>query len=83
AGGFQFSTTVFPFILRNIRLQGVDSVHAPSEIRGRAWELLSESVTTDQLEASTRTIGLEQVLDTAEQLIKNEVSGRILIDVRA
>ena len=33
AGGFQFSTTVFPFILRNIRLQGVDSVHAQSEIR--------------------------------------------------
>ena len=83
AGGFQFSTTVFPFILRNIRLQGVDSVHAPTEIRERAWQLLSENVTTDQLDGSTRTIGLEQVLDTAEQLINNEVSGRILIDVRA
>jgi acrylyl-CoA reductase (NADPH) len=74
---------VFPFILRNIRLQGVDSVHAPSETRDRAWQLLSENVTTDQLEASTRTIGLEQVLDTAEKLINNEVSGRILIDVHA
>jgi len=83
AGGFQFSTTVFPFILRNIRLQGVDSVHAPTEIRERAWQLLSENVTTDQLDGSTRTIGLDQVLDTAEQLINNEVSGRILIDVRA
>jgi acrylyl-CoA reductase (NADPH) len=83
AGGFQFSTTVFPFILRNIRLQGVDSVHAPTEIRERAWQLLSENVTTDQLDGSTRTIDLDQVLDTAEQLINNEVSGRILIDVRA
>ena len=83
AGGFQFSTTVFPFILRNIRLQGVDSVHAPSEIRERAWQLLSENVTTDQLDASTRTIGLDQVRQTAEQLINNEVSGRILIDVRS
>jgi len=83
AGGFQFSTTVFPFILRNIRLQGVDSVHAPTETRERAWQLLSENVTTDQLDASTRTIGLEDVKDTAEQLINNEVSGRILIDVRA
>ena len=82
AGGFQFSTTVFPFILRNIRLQGVDSVHAPTEMRERAWQLLSENVTTDQLDGSTRTIGLDQVLDTAEQLINNEVSGRILIDVR-
>ena len=83
AGGFQFSTTVFPFILRNIRLQGVDSVHAPTEARERAWQLLSENVTTDQLDASTRTIGLEDVKETAEQLINNEVSGRILIDVRA
>ena len=83
AGGSQFSTTVFPFILRNIRLQGVDSVHAPTETRERAWQLLSENVTTDQLDASTRTIGLEDVKDTAEQLINNEVSGRILIDVRA
>ena len=83
AGGFQFSTTVFPFILRNIRLQGVDSVHAPSETRERAWQLLSENVTTDQLDASTRTIDLENVVATAEQLINNQVSGRILIDVRA
>jgi acrylyl-CoA reductase (NADPH) len=83
AGGNQFSTTVFPFILRNIRLQGVDSVHAPTETRKRAWQLLSENVTTEQLDSNTRTIGLESVKTTAEQLINNEVSGRILIDVRA
>jgi len=83
AGGFQFSTTVFPFILRNIRLQGVDSVHAPTERRERAWQFRSENVTTDQLDASTRTVSLGEVKDTAEQLIANQVSGRILIDVRA
>jgi hypothetical protein len=45
--------------------------------------LLSENVTTEQLDSNTRTIGLESVKTTAEQLINNEVSGRILIDVRA
>jgi acrylyl-CoA reductase (NADPH) len=64
-------------------LQGFDSVHAPTETRKRAWQLLSENVTTEQLDSNTRTIGLESVKTTAEQLINNEVSGRILIDVRA
>jgi acrylyl-CoA reductase (NADPH) len=83
AGGFQFTTTVFPFILRNIRLQGVDSVHAPRATRERAWQLLSENVTTDQLDANTSTIGLHDVLLTANHLINNQISGRILIDVRS
>ena len=83
AGGFQFTTTVFPFILRKIRLQGVDSVHAPREIRERAWQLLSENVTTEQLDANTSTIGLNDIFATANQMINNQVSGRILIDVRS
>lgn len=83
AGGFQFTTTVFPFILRNIRLQGVDSVHAPRETRERAWQLLSENVTTEQLDANTSTIGLNDIFATANQMINNQISGRILIDVRS
>lgn len=33
AGGFTLPTTVMPFILRNVRLQGVDSVMTPPERR--------------------------------------------------
>jgi hypothetical protein len=69
--------------LRNIRLQGVDSVHAPRATRDRAWQLLSENVTPEQLDASTRMIGLEAIQQTAHQLIDNQVAGRILIDVNA
>lgn len=83
ASGFQLNTTVFPFILRNIRLQGVDSVHAPRETRDRAWQLLSENVTTDQLNASTQTVGLDGIEEMARKLINNEVPGRILINVNA
>ena len=83
ASGFTLNTTVFPFILRNIRLQGVDSVHAPSEIRDRAWHLLSENVTPEQLNASTKTVGLGEVQGMAEELINNKVPGRILIDVNS
>ncbi len=36
AGGFTLPTTVMPFILRNVRLQGVDSVMTPPERRAQA-----------------------------------------------
>lgn len=83
AGGFALNTTVFPFILRNIRLQGVDSVHAPATRRARAWQLLTENMSAEQIDGSTRTIGLQDVADAAQQLIDNHISGRILIDVHA
>lgn len=39
AGGFALPTTVMPFILRNVRLQGVDSVMTPAERRAEAWNV--------------------------------------------
>ncbi|HHU7443347.1 TPA: oxidoreductase, partial [Escherichia coli] len=40
AGGFTLPTTVMPFILRNVRLQGVDSVMTPPARRAQAWQRL-------------------------------------------
>ena len=40
AGGFALPTTVMPFILRNVRLQGVDSVMTPPARRAQAWQRL-------------------------------------------
>lgn len=81
AGGIQLETTVFPFILRNIRLQGVDSVQAPQEARERAWRLLAEHLPEQLMEGSVEVIGLAEVGLAAARLIDNQVSGRILIDV--
>ncbi|NBS12410.1 MAG: oxidoreductase [Gammaproteobacteria bacterium] len=81
AGGIKLETTVFPFILRNIRLQGVDSVQAPKDARERAWRLLAEHLPEQLMEGSVEVIGLGEVGLAAERLIDNQVSGRILIDV--
>lgn len=81
AGGIRLETTVFPFILRNVRLQGVDSVQAPQAARERAWSLLSEHLPETLMEDSVEIIGLSEVADAAERLIQNQVSGRILIEI--
>jgi acrylyl-CoA reductase (NADPH) len=41
AGGADLPTTVMPFILRGVRLIGVDSAYCPPEVRKRAWTRLS------------------------------------------
>ena len=46
AGGFDLPTTVMPFILRNVRLQGIDSVMCPREKSIKAWEQLATLTTT-------------------------------------
>ncbi|WP_036829688.1 MDR family oxidoreductase, partial [Photobacterium sanctipauli] len=38
AGGFDLPTTVMPFILRNVKLLGIDSVMCPFEKRQQAWQ---------------------------------------------
>ncbi len=52
AGGFDLPTTVMPFILRNVRLLGVDSVYCPYEKRQQAWQRLSELLPDSFLSAS-------------------------------
>ncbi|MGO2433171.1 MAG: acrylyl-CoA reductase family protein [Lacticaseibacillus paracasei] len=42
AAGTALPLTVFPFILRNVSLLGVDSVNAPAAARAAAWETLDK-----------------------------------------
>ncbi|KEI71975.1 MDR family oxidoreductase [Endozoicomonas elysicola] len=79
AGGFDLPTTVMPFILRGVKLLGVDSVMCPFERRTQAWnrvtELLPESFYT---EAATE-VELKAVPELAEAITVGQVTGRTLI----
>lgn len=82
AGGYQLPTTVMPFILRNVRLQGVDSVHTPLHRRQTAWERLAGILPESFYQQATREISLEQVPATAADLLANKVTGRTLVNIR-
>lgn len=81
AGGFDLPTTVMPFILRNVRLQGVDSVMAPYARRVQAWQRIAELLPASFYEQATRTITLEEVPAAAEAITKGQITGRVLIQV--
>ncbi|ENM5779591.1 oxidoreductase [Vibrio mimicus] len=79
AGGFDLPTTVMPFILRNVRLQGVDSVNCPLEKRIAAWEKLVELLPANYFEQACTEITLEQAVQYAEDITNGQVTGRVVI----
>ncbi|MED5546735.1 MAG: MDR family oxidoreductase [Pseudomonadota bacterium] len=83
AQGFDLPATVMPFILRGVRLLGVDSVMAPKAKRLKAWERLARDLDPAKLEAIGQEIGLGEAIDAAARFMSGEVKGRYIVDVNA
>lgn len=79
AGGFDLPTTVMPFILRNVRLQGVDSVSCPVEKRIAAWESLAKLLPASYFEQACNEIALTDAPQYAEAITNGQVTGRVVI----
>lgn len=83
AGGMDLPASVAPFILRGVTLAGVDSVMAPRELRLQAWQRLTTDLDLAKLGQIAKEIGLNDVVDTASQLLDGQVRGRVIVDVNA
>lgn len=81
AQGMDFPATVAPFILRGVTLAGIDSVMRPRADRLEAWSRLARDLDKRLLAPITRTIGLEEVIPTAGELLAGKVRGRVVVDV--
>jgi len=83
AGGVDLPTTVMPFILRGVRLQGVDSVMAPTALRTAAWGRLAADLSAELLRSMTEIVPLSDLLDRAPAIIAGQVRGRVVVDTNA
>ncbi|MFG6158101.1 MDR family oxidoreductase [Halomonas sp. 1390] len=81
AQGMDLPSSVAPFILRGVTLAGIDSVMRPYADRVEAWRRLGELLSPEQLDAITRTIGLDEAIDTAGELLAGRVRGRVVVDM--
>lgn len=83
AGGGDLPATVYPFILRNVTLAGVESVMCPKPRRIEAWRRLAEDLPDAAIESVAHTIPLEDVPQAAADIIANRVKGRLVVDPNA
>ena len=80
AGGHQLPATVMPFILRSVRLQGINSVTVPIAERERIWRRIADELDRDKLEAAIEEIGLEDIPARAQAIVAGQVRGRIVVN---
>ncbi len=81
AQGMDFPATVAPFILRGVRLIGIDSVMCPMPRRQAAWQALAADLDRARLDAATTEVGLAQALEVAPELLAGRVRGRVVVNV--
>nr|WP_254224364.1 MDR family oxidoreductase [Burkholderia multivorans] len=83
AAGMDFPATVAPFILRGVTLIGIDSVMCPRDERLTAWRRLAADLDVAKLGDIGREVGLADAIPLADELIRGQVRGRIVVDVNA
>jgi acrylyl-CoA reductase (NADPH) len=77
----QLDVSVFPFILRGVSLLGIDSVQCPMPPRVRLWDKLAGDWKLNQLEALTTEVGLSQLDEKIDAILKGQLSGRTLVNL--
>lgn len=83
AGGAAFEGTVFPFILRGVRLIGVDSVYYPAADRPAVWARLARDLDLALLARMETLLPLSEVVARVPAFLEGAVQGRIVVDVTA
>jgi acrylyl-CoA reductase (NADPH) len=83
AQGMDFPASVAPFILRSVKLIGIDSVMAPLPKRVAAWERLANELDATKLETITQEIALAEAVARAPELLAGKVRGRLVVNVNA
>jgi len=77
----ELNTNVIPFMLRGIKLWGMDSANCSIKRREFIWGEAANLIDFNLLEKSIQTISLEELIRTYPKILKGEITGRVLIDL--
>ena len=81
ANSNELNTNLLPFMLRGIKIWGMDSANCSIKRRNFIWEEAANLVDFDLLEKSTTIVNLEELIETYPKILKGQISGRVLVDL--
>ena len=82
AQGMDLPTSVAPFILRGVKLIGINSVTTPIPRRLEAWQRIAKDVDLAKLKELTTHVTLDEVPKVAADIVAGQVRGRVVVDIR-
>jgi len=80
AGGIKINTTVMPFIIRGVKLWGIDSSGSSIRRREFVWNEASKLVDFDKLKTFSKELTFSELLETYPKLLKGEFFGRAIVN---
>ena len=80
AGGIKLNTSVMPFIIRGVKLWGIDSSAWSIKRREFAWNEAKNLVDLDKLKKLTKEHSLEDLIKIYPKMLKGEIFGRIVVN---
>ena len=70
-----------PFIIRGVKLWGINSVNASIKRREFIWNEAANLIDFEKLNLSIKEINLEELLNIYPKMLKGETSGRYIVNL--
>ena len=81
-GGVELQTTVFPFILRGIKLVGIDSVNCPMDAKIKVWTWLGQTLNAKYWDFLVgKTVHLNDLPDALDEVLSGSAHGRTIVSI--
>ncbi len=81
ASSIKLNTTVMPFIIRGVKLWGINSVTASNKRREFLWSEVDKLVDFDLLQKSIKEINLDQLIDIFPNMLEGKTTGRYIVNL--
>lgn len=81
-GSIDIPVNVFPFILRGVRLIGIDSAECPMPKRVAAWGRMADQFKPADLEGMVDEVGLDGLEEKIQGMLKAQLKRKVLVNLQ-
>jgi NADPH2:quinone reductase len=81
AAGVELHTTVFPFILRGVKLLGVDSAATTMPLRKELWQRMATELRPQAFDRIAHSISFAQLPEVFPKMLRGETRGRTVVEI--
>ena len=80
AGGIKINTSVMPFIIRGVKLWGIDSSGSSIKRREFIWSEATKLIDFSKVKSFTKELSFTELLEAYPKLLKGEFFGRAIVN---
>ena len=80
AGGIKINTNVMPFIIRGVKLWGIDSSGSSIKRRQFVWNEVANLIDFPKVQSFTKELSFNELIETYPKLLKGEFFGRAIVN---